>query len=269
MGLDPVLSKNFPRDFKNIPLGTDYGKDEDLRLNKELEDRKLAYLENELNRVLTEAVATKERPMFTTALIAGDAVILDALAKNNLLSKVPVVFVDTFTLFPESIAHLREVEAHYGFQAIIYNAQGCSDQKDYESKYGRDYWMKDIDQYDMLCKVIFYYYYHNIIVSDDDLVTTFFYSQVEPMNRALKEQNSDSWINGRRRDHGFERAALPVWEGKKVFYYHHYYYIDCIISSNDVINAMVVIVVESIGFLVLRGLLVLFAQTQCSVPSAA
>ena len=40
--------------------------------------------------------------------------------------------------------------------------------------------------------------------------------QVEPMNRALKEQNSDSWINGRRRDHGAERAALPVWEGKKV-----------------------------------------------------
>jgi len=24
------------------------------------------------------------------------------------------------------------------------------------------------------------------------------------------------WINGRRRDHGAERAALPVWEGKKV-----------------------------------------------------
>ena len=51
--------------------------------------------------------------------------------------------------------------------------------------------MKDIDEYDKLCKV-------------------------EPMNRALKEQNSDGWINGRRRDHGAERAALPVWEGKKV-----------------------------------------------------
>ena len=36
------------------------------------------------------------------------------------------------------------------------------------------------------------------------------------MNRALKEQNSDCWINGRRRDHGAERAALPVWEGGKV-----------------------------------------------------
>ena len=36
------------------------------------------------------------------------------------------------------------------------------------------------------------------------------------MNRALKEQDSDAWINGRRRDHGAERAALPVWEGKKL-----------------------------------------------------
>lgn len=39
------------------------------------------------------------------------------------------------------------------------------------------------------------------------------------MNRALKEQNSDLWINGRRRDHGAERAALPVWEGAKVGIY--------------------------------------------------
>ena len=43
---------------------------------------------------------------------------------NIYLSIVPVVFVDTFTLFPESISHLREVEAHYGFQSKIYNAQG-------------------------------------------------------------------------------------------------------------------------------------------------
>ena len=30
---------------------------------------------------------------------------------------------------------------------------GCVDQEDYYKQYGRDYWMKDIDQYDMLCKV--------------------------------------------------------------------------------------------------------------------
>mmetsp|Transcript_695 Transcript_695/g.1185 ORF Transcript_695/g.1185 Transcript_695/m.1185 type:complete len:291 (-) Transcript_695:91-963(-) len=191
MSLDPVLSKAFPRDFKKIPLGTDYGSGEDKDLNQVIEDNKIKYLENELYGLLKTAVAKKQRPMFTTALIAGDAVILDALAKMDLLSKVPVVFVDTFTLFPESLAHLREVEAHYGFKSLIYNAVGCKDQQDYYDQYGRDFWMKDIDQYDMLCKV-------------------------EPMNRALKEQDSDCWINGRRRDHGAERAALPVWEGKKL-----------------------------------------------------
>jgi phosphoadenosine phosphosulfate reductase len=67
---------------------------------------------------------------------------------------VPIVFVDTFTLFPETLAYLHEVEAHYGFKSVIYNAADCKDQEDYYSKYGRDYWTKDIDQYDMLCKVI-------------------------------------------------------------------------------------------------------------------
>lgn len=108
MGVDPVLAKAFPRDFKNIPFGTDYGEGNDGKLNREAEDRRITFLENELMSYLMEAAATKQRPMFTTALIAGDAVILDALAKADLLAKVPVVFVDTFTLFPESIAHLRE-----------------------------------------------------------------------------------------------------------------------------------------------------------------
>jgi phosphoadenosine phosphosulfate reductase len=153
MALNPSLTKSFPRDFKSIPLGTEYGTGTDEVLNKAVESRRLKYLEEDLFTVLKDAVTSKERPIFTTALIAGDAVILDALAKMNLLSKVPVVFVDTFTLFPESIQHLREVEEHYGFKSLVYHAADCKDQEDYYSKYGRDYWMKDIDKYDMLCKV--------------------------------------------------------------------------------------------------------------------
>lgn len=191
MALDVTLSKSFPRNFKTIPLGTDYGSGSDELLNKEVEARRLKYLEEDLYAVLKDAASKRERPIFTTALIAGDNVILHALAQSNLLNKVPVIFVDTFTLFPESLTHLREVESHYGFKSLIYHAADCKDVDDYHVKYGRDYWMKDIDKYDLLCKV-------------------------EPMNRALKEQNSDCWINGRRRDHGAERAALPVWEGKKV-----------------------------------------------------
>jgi phosphoadenosine phosphosulfate reductase len=191
MGLDPALTKLFPRDFKNIPKGTDYGTGNDEALNIQYENRRLDYLESELQMCLKEVVASKQRPIFTTALITGDCVILDAIHKAGVLDKIPVIFVDTYTLFPETLAFLREVENHYGFKAKVYAAAGCADQNDYYDKYGRDYWMKDIDEYDKLCKV-------------------------EPMNRALSEANSDGWINGRRRDHGAERAALPVWENKKV-----------------------------------------------------
>jgi 3'-phosphoadenosine 5'-phosphosulfate sulfotransferase (PAPS reductase)/FAD synthetase len=34
--------------------------------------------------------------------------------------------------------------------------------------------------------------------------------QVEPFNRALVESEADVMINGRRQDHGFERAQLEV-----------------------------------------------------------
>lgn len=37
-------------------------------------------------------------------------------------------------------------------------------------------------------------------------------AKVEPLARALKELHVDAWINGRRRDHGAERAALPIFE---------------------------------------------------------
>lgn len=193
MGLDPKLSKAFPRDFNKIPRGTDYGTpgSYDYELNKEVENRKVSFLEEDLYSTLREAVKNRDRPIFTTALIAGDAVILDALAKLDLLEQVPVIFVDTYTLFPESLMHIREVENHYGFKAKEFAALGCKDQSDYHLQYGRDYWTRDIDQYDMLCKV-------------------------EPMTRALAEHDSDCWVNGRRRDHGAERAALPVWEGKKL-----------------------------------------------------
>ncbi len=51
----------------------------------------------------------KKNPIFTTALIAGDCVILDAISKAGLLDKIKVVFVDTYFLFPESLDFLHEV----------------------------------------------------------------------------------------------------------------------------------------------------------------
>jgi hypothetical protein len=64
MGLDPVLTKTFPRDFKNIPYGTDYGKDKDAELNKALEQKRLKFLEDDLFDVLKVAVAEKKVNIF-------------------------------------------------------------------------------------------------------------------------------------------------------------------------------------------------------------
>lgn len=191
MALNAELTKTFPRDFTKIPTGTDYGSGTDAELNRQDEAQRIQYLEDALQQTLKKVAQIKERPIFTTALIAGDCVILDAIAKAGLLSKVDIIFVDTYFLFPESTEFLKELEAHYGFQAKIYHAADVKSQEEFYQKYGEDYWMEDIDQYDLKCKV-------------------------EPLQRALKEANSDAWINGRRRDHGFERAALPVWEGTKV-----------------------------------------------------
>eukprot|EP00968_Pinguiococcus_pyrenoidosus_P000760 scaffold47_cov258-Pinguiococcus_pyrenoidosus.AAC.87 len=165
---------------------------------------------------LDTLVANKKKPVFTTALIAGDCVILDAIAKAGYLDKIEVtafcnhqacreaeggatvivalmlvIFIDTFHLFPETLDFLKEVEAHYGFKASVYHCADCNTPEEYWEKYGEDSWMTDIDEYDRLCKV-------------------------EPLQRALKETEADAWINGRRRDHGAERAALPVWEAFKV-----------------------------------------------------
>lgn len=191
MALDPNLAANFPRDFKNIPFGTDYGEDFDLEQNKAVEERKIAALEAELKQTIDTLVANKKKPVFTTALIAGDCVILDAIHKAGVLDKVEVIFIDTFHLFPESLDFLKEVEAHYGFKAKTYHCAEAATPEEYWEKYGEDSWMEDIDEYDRLCKV-------------------------EPLQRALKETETDCWINGRRRDHGAERAALPVFEGFKV-----------------------------------------------------
>ena len=45
--------------------------------------------------------------------------------------------------------------------------------------------------------------------------------------RSMKESDTDSWINGRRRDHGAERASLPVWEGNKVNPLAHWTFEEC------------------------------------------
>jgi phosphoadenosine phosphosulfate reductase len=184
--------KRYPRDFKNIPLGTDYGQDGDVAWNQEQESDRVDYLAESICATLTRATEVKKNPTFTAALIAGDMVIIDAIMRCKLQDKISIVFVDTYHLFPETPLFMKEVEEHYGFKAKWYHAAGFDSQADFFEKKGLDFWSSGtIEEYDLLCKV-------------------------EPLKRSLAESNNDLWINGRRRDMGALRAGLPIWEGNKL-----------------------------------------------------
>ncbi|CAI5503415.1 unnamed protein product, partial [Closterium sp. Naga37s-1] len=74
-----------------------------------------------------------------------------------------------------------------GFKAEVFQAVGLNSKEEYVKKHGSDLFIRDIDEYDQICKV-------------------------EPFSRALTSLNVDAMINGRRRDHGAERAHLELFE---------------------------------------------------------
>lgn len=67
---------------------------------------------------LPRQAARFDHPAFTWAAIAGDQVILRSLADTGLLHRVPVVFIDTLHLFPETHEFLERMEKHFGFKAV-------------------------------------------------------------------------------------------------------------------------------------------------------
>lgn len=156
---------------------------------KAREDR-LHHLEEQALWVLRETVNSYQDPAFPCALIAGDVVILALLNKLGYLTngKVKVIFIDTFHLFDETHAFLELLEKRYEFKAHVFHAAGVNNKKEYSEKHGSDLFITDIDEYDRICKV-------------------------EPFNRSLDTLKVDAMINGRRRDHGAERAHLEVMEG--------------------------------------------------------
>jgi phosphoadenosine phosphosulfate reductase len=158
--------------------------------NKKGKLNRLEHLEEQALETLKHALYDFERPTFPCALITGDVVILDLLARLGAFShdRVKVVFIDTFHLFEETHIFLRQLENKYGFKAVKFQAAGFASREEYVKVHGADLYITDIDEYDRICKV-------------------------EPFGRALKTLKVDAMINGRRRDHGAERAHIELFEG--------------------------------------------------------
>jgi phosphoadenylyl-sulfate reductase (thioredoxin) len=139
------------------------------------------------------SVENHNHAVFPNAMIAGDCVITHLLGRLGYLSsnKVQIMVVDTLHLFPETMQFLTHLESHYDFKAKIFLPQGCENNKDFETKYGKNLWKEDIEQYDKVCKV-------------------------EPFQRGLKTLETDVMINGRTRWQGAERAWIDMFENAPI-----------------------------------------------------
>lgn len=157
-------------------------------ISKAKTDR-LDFLEQQAMEILRMAVSEFKHPVFPNAMIVGDCVITHLLHRLDYLKrrKVDIMVVDTLHLFESTMPFLRELETKYGFEAHVFRPEGCETLEDFEKLFGMGLWKTSVDEYDRAAKV-------------------------EPFQRGLRELEADLMINGRRRDHGADRAYIEVAE---------------------------------------------------------
>ncbi len=114
------------------------------------------------------------------------------LAVTHMLYKeldhpVPVIFLDTLHLFPETLETSKEAKAAYGLDLHTYTAIGTDSKAAFEQRYGTKLWAEDVDRFYAVTKV-------------------------EPLQRALDELDAIAWITGRRRDQSENRQDLSIFE---------------------------------------------------------
>ena len=92
----------------------------------ESKSMRLQHLEEQSMYALKIAVENYGNAVFPNALIAGDVVITDLLARMGYLKdgQAKVMVVDTFHLFPETLDFVKTLEKKYDFEAEIFCAEG-------------------------------------------------------------------------------------------------------------------------------------------------
>lgn len=105
----------------------------------------------------------------------------------ELRHRIPVIFLDTLHLFPETLETAHRAQEKYGLDLHTYRALEVKSREAFAAKYGSQLWATNVDRFYELTKV-------------------------EPLQRALKELNVNAWITGRRRDQSQTRQDLPVFE---------------------------------------------------------
>lgn len=99
--------------------------------------------------------------------------------------QIPVVFVDTGYLFPETYHFAEELTVRLGLNLKVYSPLLTPARQ--EALYGK-LWEQGVEGLEKYGRM----------------------NKVEPMNRALRELNARVWLTGLRREHASTREELPV-----------------------------------------------------------
>ena len=129
-----------------------------------------------------------KRLVATTSFGIQAAVMLHLIHEHA--PQIPVVFIDTGFLFPETYRYAEQLIARFNLDLRIY--QPAVSAARIQAVWG-NLWEQDpqgADRYAMLTKI-------------------------EPLNRALRETGADVWLSGLRRSHSATRAERPLVEQQK------------------------------------------------------
>jgi phosphoadenosine phosphosulfate reductase len=146
-------------------------------LSRRLEGREV----DEILRIVADSFAPG-RLAVVSAFGPASLVVLHKL--HELGIRLPVLFIDTLHHFRETLEHVERVKSKYDLDLRVYRP--ADTRADFEARYGRELWARDLDKYQEV-------------------------SKVEPFRRATADL--DGWITGRRREQSNTRADLPVVEG--------------------------------------------------------
>jgi phosphoadenosine phosphosulfate reductase len=129
-----------------------------------------------------------ERLVASTSFGLQAAVMLDLIAEHA--PDVPVVFIDTGYLFPETYRYTETLSERLGTRLKVYQPRHSSAWM--EAVHGKLWEQGDegLDRYSLLTKI-------------------------EPMDRALRELGADVWLSGVRRSHSSTRVDRAFAEQQK------------------------------------------------------
>lgn len=104
---------------------------------------------------------------------------------HELQAKIPIIFLDTLHLFPETLDTAQKAKEFYNLDLHTYKV--APTREDFATRYGDRLWERDVSLFHTLTKV-------------------------QPMEKALDELSVQGWITGRRRDQSVTRQNMPILE---------------------------------------------------------